>query len=467
MMRGSTPCSTSDDGTSGILSTSTTPSAAASASSSAATVAGLTASSSSSPWVGRTLDRGKVNVELLDDGRIQRVEVHDEDVLVPQPTLGLEHQTALELVLLAAGRRSCARARGAILGLGLGLELSHLLDLLLLPRRDLVRADVLLPVEVVQQNVLVALGTAAVERLVPAVARQVGELLGERQDLHLGRNRHLEERVHLAVAHVRQQPLGRRRERVEERRGLFGVDVLALDLEMRGTHLGQRPGGRGDHRLAVVRGQITHESAGKNLEVHALLELGPLGTAEAADARPVVRTQILHAVQQHVERHTVELVADDDVGVGIVDLRQQRVEQHALVLERVHLDLALARLGLEAGREHAAERPHRGEDGAGQLLGRRGVFDLVVGPRACADSHKLLLVLLVVDHGANRERHDGKRRRLAWRRGVRVRDRRNVLGILDGDLHLAPRDGRRAFGDAGVRNLEPARAKDACGSSKP
>ena len=48
-------------------------------------------------------DGGEVDVKLLDDTRVQRVEVHDEDELVPQATFGLKHKTTFVLVLLALG----------------------------------------------------------------------------------------------------------------------------------------------------------------------------------------------------------------------------------------------------------------------------------------------------------------------------------------------------------------------------
>jgi hypothetical protein len=47
------------------------------------------------------LNSRKINIILLDDARIQRVEVHDKDELVPKATLRLEHQTTLIFVSLA------------------------------------------------------------------------------------------------------------------------------------------------------------------------------------------------------------------------------------------------------------------------------------------------------------------------------------------------------------------------------
>ena len=81
------------------------------------------------------LDRRKVNVELLDNAGIQRIKVHHQDVLVPQPTLGLKDETSLELFLLVTRRLAL-----------------------------LVGAEVLFLVELVQQDVFVALGAATVQR---------------------------------------------------------------------------------------------------------------------------------------------------------------------------------------------------------------------------------------------------------------------------------------------------------------
>lgn len=43
----------------------------------------------------------EINVVLLDNARIQRVEIHDQDILVPKATLWLKHQTTFVLVLFA------------------------------------------------------------------------------------------------------------------------------------------------------------------------------------------------------------------------------------------------------------------------------------------------------------------------------------------------------------------------------
>ena len=43
----------------------------------------------------------EIDIVLLDDARVQTIEVHDEDVFVPESTFGLKHKTAFVLILLA------------------------------------------------------------------------------------------------------------------------------------------------------------------------------------------------------------------------------------------------------------------------------------------------------------------------------------------------------------------------------
>ena len=114
----------------------------------------------------RDRDSRKVDVVLLNDRRVEGVEVHDEDKLVPEAALRLKDEAALELVALAGRRR-----RGPVAVLGLGLE-----DGRLVLAGKLVGADVLEPVELVQENILVALSTSAVERPIPGSVRSVSDL---------------------------------------------------------------------------------------------------------------------------------------------------------------------------------------------------------------------------------------------------------------------------------------------------
>jgi hypothetical protein len=95
----------------------------------------------------------EVNVVLLDDAGVEGIEIHDQDVFVPQPSLGLEHKTTLILVAL-------------LLGLSSLLVLDFRFRLRLFPP-CLVRANVLEPVEFVEKNIFVPLCTTTVQGLVP------------------------------------------------------------------------------------------------------------------------------------------------------------------------------------------------------------------------------------------------------------------------------------------------------------
>ena len=96
----------------------------------------------------------EADVELLNDGRVQRVKVHDKHKLVIQALLGLKDETTLVLVLL--------------------LRIARLFLLLLFlstlsaPEGLLVRADVLVAMELVEQNVLIPLCTTTIQCLVPS-----------------------------------------------------------------------------------------------------------------------------------------------------------------------------------------------------------------------------------------------------------------------------------------------------------
>lgn len=122
--------------------------------------------------VGSPVNRREVDVELLDDTRVERVVVHDENVAVPQSLFRLENETSLELLPLDLNL-------GLVLVLASTLALGRLVGLvdlrLLLPRSDLVGNDEARLVEAMKQNVLVALGTVTGKRTVPAEAGDASE----------------------------------------------------------------------------------------------------------------------------------------------------------------------------------------------------------------------------------------------------------------------------------------------------
>lgn len=215
--------------------------------------------------VGGPVDRREVDVELLDDTRIERVVVHDEDVAVPQALLRLEDQTTLVLLAFDLDLRLLLAIVVPSLLLFLLLRLVDLR--LLLARRDLVGHDVARLVEAVQQNVLVPLGTVSGERAVPAdgslatssrqrhgsdapgVSGQVGQLASERKRLDFRSDSHLEVRIGLALQNEMLEVGRGRVDVVEELGRVFRVDVFAGDSEVRLTHLGQRPCRRVNERL--------------------------------------------------------------------------------------------------------------------------------------------------------------------------------------------------------------------------
>jgi hypothetical protein len=49
----------------------------------------------------------KVNIVLLDDTRVKRVEIHDKDKLIPKSPLRLEDKATFVLIPFAVGRFGC------------------------------------------------------------------------------------------------------------------------------------------------------------------------------------------------------------------------------------------------------------------------------------------------------------------------------------------------------------------------
>lgn len=111
--------------------------------------------------VWNSLHRRKVDVVLLDDTGIQRVEIHDQDVFVPQASFRLEDQTTLILISLGFGGLVALLESVGIIRVGFAFH-----GILLSVR--FVRADVLQSMELVKQNVFVPFSASAVEGLIPA-----------------------------------------------------------------------------------------------------------------------------------------------------------------------------------------------------------------------------------------------------------------------------------------------------------
>ena len=70
------------------------------------------------------------------------------------------------------------------------------------------------------------------------------------------------------MPHEREEALRRRCRAVEKRRHIFWIDVFALCVQMRPTHLAQRPCRRGDHAFC----RITRQVRDKPTDEHACVK---------------------------------------------------------------------------------------------------------------------------------------------------------------------------------------------------
>jgi hypothetical protein len=105
------------------------------------------------------LNGRKIDIILLNNARIKGVEIHNQHITIPQPSLRIEHQTTFILVPFRLGCFG-SRFRGIFLRVRIIFEILGL-------GRDLfavgfVRANVFAFVEGVEENVFVALGATSV-----------------------------------------------------------------------------------------------------------------------------------------------------------------------------------------------------------------------------------------------------------------------------------------------------------------
>ena len=100
----------------------------------------------------------EVNIVLLNDRGVQRIEVHDQNVFVPQTTFRFENQTTFVLVFLVFA----GDCNGSIPLFHLSLHYGGGL----LPK-GLVRRNILQSVEFVQQNIFVSLSTTSIQSFIP------------------------------------------------------------------------------------------------------------------------------------------------------------------------------------------------------------------------------------------------------------------------------------------------------------
>jgi hypothetical protein len=106
----------------------------------------------------QAFDRSKIDVILLDDTRVQRVEIHDKDVFVEKSALGFKHETTLVFVSLAFTRLT---ATLAVCVACFRLWFGRFLPV------SLIRTNIFQAMELVQKNVLVPLSTATIQCFVP------------------------------------------------------------------------------------------------------------------------------------------------------------------------------------------------------------------------------------------------------------------------------------------------------------
>ena len=83
----------------------------------------------------------------------------------------------------------------------------------------------------------------------PRVTSEIRELPSQRESLNFASDRHLEVAVDLAQFDEVSESFRSRMNIVEELGGIFGIDILASNVEMSRTHFGERPSCRFDERL--------------------------------------------------------------------------------------------------------------------------------------------------------------------------------------------------------------------------
>mmetsp|Transcript_29228 Transcript_29228/g.84643 ORF Transcript_29228/g.84643 Transcript_29228/m.84643 type:complete len:631 (+) Transcript_29228:1019-2911(+) len=308
----------------------------------------------------RPVDSREADVVLLDDRRVQAVEVQKHHEVVVQTDLGLEHE-ASAVGGLAAARAGAGRRRLRVLGV---IEADGVLLLLrpaLLREHVLpVRQHELSPVELVAKKHLIALCTLVLEGGVPTVAREVRQLLRQGQDLqgvrqpgHCEgvRESHLDQ-VCEGAGSVVILGQGLRLHGVH----VCDAQVLAHEShEVVGTDLGQQ--------VLRLQSDIADETPSRQAAPHpeasspGALQVRDtvLWPAQATELLPTVHLQLVHPGGEDIEVEAVGAMPGDDVGVELVDLRQQRVEHRYFGLESLHA----------VPREHVVgvpgERPRRVE----------------------------------------------------------------------------------------------------------
>mmetsp|Transcript_53698 Transcript_53698/g.159013 ORF Transcript_53698/g.159013 Transcript_53698/m.159013 type:complete len:212 (+) Transcript_53698:1467-2102(+) len=184
----------------------------------------------------------------------------------------------------------------------------------------LVRHDVLELVELVQQQVLDPLGPLRLERLGPQVAREVGELLGEREDHELEHELEREEGIVLADADELQQ----RARLVEHQRHLRLLDLWLVGVELGEGELLEAVGALRREELARGEVGVAHEAASDDRPLcprrareggGGRRELGHVAHAHAPHLGPVLDLARGEALQQHGHVVAGDVMAHEHVRI--------------------------------------------------------------------------------------------------------------------------------------------------------
>lgn len=158
MRRGRIPCSASEAGTSGTFS---------SFSLSAWNYHYSLLDKVQTTYRGRAIYCREADIVLLNNTGVQTVKVHDKNKPVIETSLGLENETTLVLVFLFLITRVIV------------VSLLGLFFRLLQFGRILVRTDVLVPMKLMEQDVLITLSASTTQGSGPGIASDVREHLGQ------------------------------------------------------------------------------------------------------------------------------------------------------------------------------------------------------------------------------------------------------------------------------------------------
>lgn len=163
--------------------------------------------------IGGPIDCREAEVILLDEGRIQTVEIEEQDKGIVQALLGFQHQTSAVLGLTS----------GAVFGVAFAWA-------------SLFWREKLETMEFVQKKVLGSFRSVALECVRPNVARNACKLLGEWQYLQFEH----EPLNELGIKECRLRQIDNRFTQLEPLRNIHGLNFLARNLELRRGQIAQR-----------------------------------------------------------------------------------------------------------------------------------------------------------------------------------------------------------------------------------